>query len=69
MITEAMAGAMKFEDDWPGLFLRGDTAIPAAVAIRHLQKALADHPDLAVHACLHRLDEIAKMVEEDVILR
>ena len=61
-------GAMKFENDWPGLFLRGDTAIPMAVAIRYLQKALADNPDPTIHVALHRLDEIAKIVEEDVIL-
>ena len=27
-------GAMEFEKDWPGLFIRGDSAIPLANAIK-----------------------------------
>jgi len=26
-------GALQFRDDWPGLFLRGDSAIPVAVRL------------------------------------
>lgn len=37
-------GAMKFGEDWTGVFLRGDDAIPYALALRHL---LELHPTVA----------------------
>jgi hypothetical protein len=60
---------MQFQDDWPGLFLRGDTAIPLHVSIRALQQRLADHPDVVVGSALIRLEQIADIIERDVIVR
>lgn len=62
-------GAMQFQDDWPGLFLRGDKASSLASSIRGLQQRLADHPDPVVGAVLVQLDEIADIIERDVIVR
>jgi hypothetical protein len=62
-------GAIQFRDDWPGLFVRGDTAIPVGVAIRDLQRRLGVHSDPAIRDALHLLDEIATIVEEGVWLR
>ena len=62
-------GAMQFQDDWPGLFLRGDSATSVLSCIRGLQERLRDHPDPAVGACLAQLGDIATMIERDVIVR
>jgi len=61
-------GAMQFQDDWPGLFIRGDTAISLHVRIRGLQQRLADHPDVVVAAALIQLRQIADIIERDVIV-
>jgi hypothetical protein len=44
-------GALQFDGDWPGLFVRGDGAIYAAASIRLLQ-AHIQGLDLAPHAKL-----------------
>jgi hypothetical protein len=62
-------GAMQFEDDWPGLFLRGDTAASVLSCIRSLQERLRDHPDPVVTACLIQLGDIADLIDRDVIVR
>jgi hypothetical protein len=62
-------GAMQFQDDWPGLFIRGDDAIMLLSAIEHLQERLADHPDVVVASALNRLARYAEIVERDVIVR
>ena len=45
-------GAMQFQDDWPGLFIRGDAAISVMMAIRRLQEFLRDCQDLEVASAL-----------------
>lgn len=63
-------GAMQFENDWPGLFLRGDTAIALRSTIRGLQQRLASHPpDATVGALLLQLGQIADIIERDVMVR
>jgi hypothetical protein len=65
----APTGAMQFEHDWPGLFLRGDSAISVRSSIRGLQERLREHADPAVCACLIQLGDIADLIEKDVIVR
>ena len=62
-------GALQFRDDWPGLFLRGDDAIGLMVSIRHLAERLADNADLGVASALSRLNQVADIIERDVINR
>ena len=65
----APTGAVQFRDDWPGLFVRGDTAVALAFGIRQLEKRLADHPDPVVWTSLTRLIAIAAIVEREVQVR
>jgi hypothetical protein len=62
-------GAIQFQDDWPGLFLRGDSAIALLSSIRGLQQRLADHPDTVVRAVLFQLNQIAEIIQQDVMVR
>jgi hypothetical protein len=54
---------MQFQDDWPGLFIRGDDAIALLHEWRDIQRALDTHsvPYFAI-----KLDEIAAIIERDV---
>jgi hypothetical protein len=65
----ARTGAIQFQNDWPGLFLRGDTAVVLAVSIRHLEKALVNHPDPVVWSGLSKLSTIAAIIEREVQVR
>ena len=62
-------GAIQFENDWPGLFIRGDRAIVLLSRIRGLQERLASHPDVVVAAALVELGKIADLIERDVVVR
>ena len=64
-------GAIQFNDDWPGLFIRGDDAISLLVAIRSLESALvsAAANDAAVASALSNLSNIADIIENDVRVR
>lgn len=62
----APTGAVQFQDDWPGLFLRGDTAIVLGLAIRNLERALAGSDDVVVASALSKLSAIAGIIERDV---
>ena len=62
-------GAMQFQDDWPGLFVRGDDAIMLMSAIEQLQERLADHPDVVVASALSRLARYVDIISRDVIVR
>ncbi len=59
-------GAIQFHDDWPGLFLRGDSAISLGVTIRSLQQRLVSHPDSVVGMLLLQLGQVADIIERDV---
>ena len=62
-------GALQFQDDWPGLFVRGDEAISLKCNIRAMQERLADHPDVVVGMALLKLGAIADIIERDVMVR
>lgn len=62
-------GAMQFQDDWPGLFVRGDDAIMLMSAIVRLRERLADHPDVVVASALDQLARYADIIARDVIVR
>lgn len=62
-------GAMQFQDDWPGLFIRGDDAIMLLGAIEQLKERLAEHPDVVIASALNRLTRYADIISRDVIVR
>lgn len=62
-------GAMQFGNDWPGLFIRGDNTGPILCAIRRLQQHCANLDHWEVRCSLDVLDEIATIIENDVIVR
>jgi hypothetical protein len=66
---ETPTGAIQFENDWPGLFIRGDQAVVLLSRIRGLQDRLASHPDVVVAAALIELGKIAELIERDVVVR
>jgi hypothetical protein len=66
---ETPTGALQFQNDWPGLFVRGDTAISLLSSIHALQQRLANHPDPVVTAALLKLEDIADIIDRDVIVR
>ncbi|HYE20007.1 MAG TPA: hypothetical protein VEA69_16275 [Tepidisphaeraceae bacterium] len=65
----AKSGAIQFRDDWPGPFLRGDTAIMVGLAIRNLQKALDQSQDGDVASALSKLAVVADLIEREVIVK
>jgi len=62
-------GAMEFQQDWPGLFVRGDNAAEVSTAIRRLQQHCADHDHWKVCVSLDVLGRIADIIEQDVMVR
>ena len=65
----APTGAMQFQDDWPGLLVRGDDAIVLMSAFEQLRERLADHSDVVVASALNRLSRYADIIARDVIVR
>ena len=63
---KAPTGAVQFRDDWPGLFIRGDTAIAMSISIRELQGRLSKTTDVQISSALQRLSKIADIIERDV---
>lgn len=61
-------GAMQFQDDWPGLFVRGDDAISVLFAIRRLQAFLQSCEDMQVASALSVLGPLADTIDRDVIV-
>ncbi len=64
-----LTGAMQFQDDWPGLWIRGETAIPLMCCIRNLQERLADSTDVVVISALSKLQAVADVIERDVMIQ
>lgn len=62
-------GAIQFQDDWPGLFIRGDEAIFLSVRIRWLASRLEHYDDPAVISAIMHLNKLADIIERDVIVR
>lgn len=67
--NDTPTGAMQFQDDWPGLFVRGDDAIMLMSAIQQLLERLTDHSDLVVASSLARLSRYAEIIAQNVIVR
>ena len=59
-------GSVRFGNDWPGLFLRGDDALVLAASIRNLMAAVPSIDDPAATSALVRLEELAEVIERDV---
>jgi hypothetical protein len=62
-------GAMQFQRDWPGLFIRGDDAIFIAVSIRELESQLSGTENIRITSALSRLSKIADIIERDAKAR
>jgi hypothetical protein len=62
-------GAMQFQDDWPGLFIRGDSAVPLMVAIRRVQAHLQDCRDVGIASALFVLGSLGDAIDRDVVVR
>lgn len=58
-------GAVKFGDDWPGLFVRGDDAGPLFVAWQSVKARLTPRPR-AVEVVLDPLRRIMDIIRDDV---
>lgn len=59
---------MQFAGDWPGLFIRGDDCGAILGAIRRLQKHFADMEESEFGSDLRTLDEIASIIQNDVMV-
>jgi hypothetical protein len=62
-------GAIQFQNDWPGLFIRGDDSIALMCAIEQLNERLTNHNDPVVASALWRLAKYAAIIDQDVIVR
>lgn len=62
------SGAIQFQNDWPGLFVRGNEAIDLLANIRALQQRLDTHPDTTIAAALIKLGKIADLIEREVVV-
>jgi len=62
-------GALQFQDDWPGLFIRGDDAIQILGAIRRIQEFAGKRQTDEVTVPLLLLAKIAGVIDHDVIVR
>jgi hypothetical protein len=72
-------GALQFQDDWPGLFIRGDEALWLMVQIRYLAERfghLAERfgqekvpYDAAVGNTILHLTKLADIIDQDVKVR
>ncbi|HEY5448731.1 MAG TPA: hypothetical protein VIQ54_08265 [Polyangia bacterium] len=65
---EAPTGAVQFQNDWPGLFVRGDHAIRMRTALHRLRERLAAHPDRDVQNALYDLEEFADIIGREVLV-
>lgn len=63
------SGAMQFENDWPGLFLRGDNAVTVSHAIRQLLDYHGKKPPGDLLAPLMILEDMADVIDNDVMVK
>lgn len=63
-------GAVQFNDDWPGLFIRGDKAYMLYVSIRHILDLLSERetPQVFKFYC-GVLETYASIIEKEVCLK
>lgn len=62
-------GAVQFGSDWPGLFIRGDTAAYLAMLIRSLLAEGESPEPLSFMLTRSNLKAIADLIETDVIAK
>lgn len=62
------SGALQFQDDLPGLFLRGDEAVTLGVRIKLLLEVLKEKrvDDPRIWAAVLQLEEVTEMIERYV---
>jgi hypothetical protein len=60
---------MQFEDDWLGLFIRGDDVIHLMFKIHHLFERLTNRDDVVLEGALAELAKYRDLVECDVSVR
>jgi hypothetical protein len=65
-------GMMRFQGDWPGLFIRGDDAIGLMVSARAVldfaEKSLLPARLAEIVPYLHGLSTIADLIDRDVVV-
>jgi hypothetical protein len=65
-------GMMRFQGDWPGLFIRGDDAIGLMVSARAVldfaEKSLPPARLVEIAMDLHRLSTLADLIDRDVVV-
>ena len=60
-------GAIQFNDDWPGLFIRGDDAFALMLELKQILKTLEEQDN---RECLtYVTSSIASIIEQDVVIR
>jgi hypothetical protein len=62
-------GALRFKNDWPGLFIRGDDAVQLLVRFRMMVELLKDTKDVRIAAGLASLQNLADIIDRDVVVR
>jgi hypothetical protein len=60
-------GAIQFNDDWPGLFIRGDDAFALMLELKQLLQALEEQENRECLTYVTR--KIVSIIEHDVIVR
>jgi hypothetical protein len=68
-IGRVETGALQFDDDWPGLFLRGDYALVLMARIRILAERLGKQDDPGIWSVMVSLKELADLIDRDVKVR
>lgn len=63
-------GAVQFNDDWPGLFIRGDNAYVLYVSIRYILDLLSEReiPQVFKFYC-GVLETYASIIEKEICLK
>lgn len=59
-------GAVQFNDDWPGLFIRGDEAFALMLELKQILQTLGENDESGYSAYV--IKKIIDVIEQDVIL-
>jgi hypothetical protein len=63
------SGPLRFGDDWPGLFLRGDDALGIAGQIDRLLSVLTADQVSAAPSAVLQVHELAKLIHKRVFVK
>ena len=65
------SGALQFQDDWPGLFLRGDNAVVFGARIKSLLEVLKEKKleDSRISSALLQLEEMSDVIDRLVLAK